>query len=389
MDKIEAYDFTQFEDSTEGWRDLTDENLIAHETMRDFLCSLLKRVAIYEQEKFYDLLAILFLTPSALSKCLPTVYAIGASGCGKSKIGKFAAQMWGVETFSPSSTFSSLRNAVDGSKFFQGDEERRIEKNTIFVFEDLDPQVLQEKPDIFRILKFGYSRATDLITIAKPDGGNIEFRTFCLKVISSVTPIFADARYGELRRRALVIPHQKLEIVPDHWIDVDLVPWHGFSAFVHGYWHNDIRCLRFIKARKELSQNARRKQEKYGIPSDVWTMLLDPLACGVTLGYESSEALELLANHYHNTNHFIKQRSVLHELLSKLVEEEQELQLERNLLRPNEKALPFSLSPKQVKSSLVLWEQEGFLIGKPSQSELSATMKDLNLRLTRQGWIKI
>ena len=80
------------------------------------------------------------------------------------------------------------------------------------VWEDIDASIFSNKPDIYRMFKFGYNRSTDKITISSKDiGMNLEFHCFCPKIFSSISSLHLDDRLRELKRRLIVIPFKSVE----------------------------------------------------------------------------------------------------------------------------------------------------------------------------------
>ena len=151
----------------------------------------------------------------------------GQSGSGKTTLAKIAKHLHGVSFNSSSDTFAGIRNSLDKRRIgyveipFADDESGRtcskqIERNTCMVRAvDVDASVFINSPDLYRLFKFGYDRSTDKITLSsKETGVNLEFRCFCPKVFSTISPLHLDDRFRELKRRLIVIPCKRVEELP-------------------------------------------------------------------------------------------------------------------------------------------------------------------------------
>lgn len=181
---------------------------------------------------------------------------------------------------SSSDTFAGIRNSLDKRRTtwveipLAGEPNRtyskEVEKNTCMVWDDVDASVFINSPDLYRLFKFGYDRSTDKITLSsKETGVNLEFRCFCPKVFSTISPLHLDDRFRELKRRLIVIPCKRVEelsearlaemgITTDNWqhglLNIDAYDWSGFSDEFQAYWDLE-KAQQFIETRRELTQS--------------------------------------------------------------------------------------------------------------------------------------
>jgi energy-coupling factor transporter ATP-binding protein EcfA2 len=160
--------------------------------------------------------------PSALCRVVPYLFLHGQSGSGKSTIAKIASYLHGISINSSSDTFAGIRNSLNDRRnsaieIASDDPKypsvyRVVERNTCMVWDDIDSSVFSNSPDLYRLFKFGYDRSTDKITLSSKEvGENLEFRCFCPKVFSSISPLHLNDRFKELKRRLIVIPCKRIE----------------------------------------------------------------------------------------------------------------------------------------------------------------------------------
>jgi hypothetical protein len=313
---------------------------------------------------------------------------VGQSGTGKSTLAKVIAKMRGVEPLSSASTFAAIRNVLTNTRY-KGDTKRfsddeSFEANTILVWEDIDIRVLEEKPDIYRMLKTGYDRATHIINISsqKP-GENIRFETFCGKVLSTIQPLWAFPKYSELERRIVLIPFRKHEQLPREIEDIDLYNFAELAFYYEAYWANEQRCELYVNTRKSL---ARRK------PSDItaleWTILVDLLTTGIVCGiWQSTKDAIEWAKRYLKASNEIKanQSSPFLELLKDYIEQEEILheRLKKNL------DSRLIISPEHLKETYTRWHRQGKIEISPMPQNVVEYMNRLGYSLTPKGWEKI
>jgi hypothetical protein len=224
-------------------------------------------------------------------------------------LAKVAKHLHGVSFNSSSDTFAGIRNSLDKRRntYIEipipdetgGTYNKEVERNTCMVWDDVDASVFINSPDLYRLFKFGYDRSTDKITISsKETGVNLEFRCFCPKVFSTISPLHLDDRFRELKRRLIVIPCKRVEEIPDvrlgelgitkdDWqsklLNLDAYSWDGFSKEFQNYWNLD-KAKQFIETRRKLTKS------KTGLNSQQLAISIDLLTTGIVSGlWETQE----------------------------------------------------------------------------------------------------
>lgn len=235
----------------------------------------------------YKVVAAYLVLPSALCLNVPIIFLYGASGSGKSQVGKFASKLWECKIYSPADTAASIRNDINKSKkhiveHYENDNEiphyRECEKNIMMVWDDIDPKILTTKPDIFRMLKVGCDRSTSIVSLSGEKTGTImEFDCFSPKIFSSVTPIHAIPEFHELSRRMLVVYHKPSNTLP---IFMDDYNWTSLHQRLQAFW--DLTSAgAFVDFRNRL---ARRSDRAKLIEPSRWSILKDFFTAGIITG---------------------------------------------------------------------------------------------------------
>ncbi|MCC3422333.1 MAG: hypothetical protein JGK28_31820, partial [Microcoleus sp. PH2017_07_MST_O_A] len=103
---------------------------------------------------------------------------------------------------------------------------------------------------------------------------NIEFRTFCPKLFTSVWQIESK----ELLRRTLVIRTKKTKDL-ENTVELDAINWSVPAAEIRNFWEQPINWHEFAATRKQLQASQKPRHSK-----EYWTLLRDLLATGVTTG---------------------------------------------------------------------------------------------------------
>ncbi|WP_319418869.1 hypothetical protein [Pleurocapsa sp. FMAR1] len=220
-----AFDYSGLFKSEEGtgdtWQGFYNDEL----TLAQNLLIALEQT-IFLPYDFYDIIAAYFLLPSALCKIVPYLFLNGQSGSGKSTVAKLAGYLHGSPVNSSSDTFAAIRNSLSKRKkawaYRQGAEPGEVgsavsvEKNICMVWDDVSASTFTNSPELYNMFKFGYDKSTDKIIVSSRETGvNIEFRCFCPKIFSSITPLHLDDRFKELKRRLIVIPCKRVEELTD------------------------------------------------------------------------------------------------------------------------------------------------------------------------------
>jgi energy-coupling factor transporter ATP-binding protein EcfA2 len=394
------YDYSQIFKSDSGmfdtWRDIYDDSL----SLPENLLSILKRTTFLPHD-FYDIITAYFLLPSALCRVVPYLFLYGQSGSGKSTLAKMASYLHGIDINSSSDTFAGIRNGLNERREthieISSDDPKypsvykKVERNTCMVWDDVDSTVFTNNPDIYRLFKFGYDRSTDKIVLSSDKvGENLEFRCFCPKVFSSISPLHLDDRFKELKRRLIVIPCKRIEelsderraemgVGRDNWqsklLDISAYDWKGFDKVFDEFWDYEMASV-FTVTRKELSCQLR------GLNSLQRAISLDLIATGVACGiWEDGEiALERLRAYWKWFKKETEENAGLSELLKQFIRQE-----ERNAKNGNRN---LEIYTPQVRGQVDMWVAQGWLYEKPRPREIKDSMLDLGMRLQQGRWIK-
>lgn len=271
-----------------SWRELIDESL---PLPQQFL-SLLKRTTILPKDFYRIVVAYAFL-PSVLAKVVPYLFLHGCSGSGKSNTVKLLSWLHGGKINSSTDSFAGIRNHLQERKyatlytFGDGDNpgtyREGIEQNCALFWEDIDPQVFQKYPDLYRLFKVGYDSSTSKIQISsEKTGKNLKFDCFCPKVFSSIHSFHTDYNYPEFRRRLIVIPTQKVEEIngfeTSELISLEDYNFSSLEEDFKKYWDLS-RSSEYLGLRKEIRPKIKFRSDRKqvvvdlittGLMTDIW-----------------------------------------------------------------------------------------------------------------------
>jgi hypothetical protein len=350
----------------------------------------------------YDIIAAYYLVPSALCRILPYLFLYGISGSGKSTLTKIPQYLHGVKSDSSSDTYAGIRNSLNARKYKNchisnpdpsvPDVWFDTEVNTMMIWDDVDPRVFGEKPDLYRLFKFGYDRATDKIEVSSiTTGQNEVFHCFCPKVLSSIHPLHTDPSFKELHRRMLVIPTQKIEEIPDdrrtelgivgnNWIDnildIDTIAWKGFNQTFDDYW-DEARSREFLLLRKEVAKKVR------GLSSLQRAICLDLITCGVACGIWKtiSEATDRFIDYFEWLE---GDKKIYGDALTQLIEQF----IEQEEVNAKAVGTEVEFHSKIILSMVDAWTSQGMLLEKPRPKEVRAVLNELGYRQSLGIWKK-
>lgn len=395
-----AFDYSQLYEPEDGvtgtWRELYNHSQALPWNVQNLL-----EKTVFLEHDYYDLVASYILLPSALCKLVPYLFFYGQSGSGKSTIAKLASYVHGVSINSSSDTFAGIRNSLNDRRYGyaelpMGEEDERtwnkkVEVNTCMVWDDIDASVFTNNQDLYRLFKFGYDRRTDKIILSSKEvGENLEFRCFCPKMFSSISPLHLDDRFRELRRRLIVIPCKRVEdlsksrrdelgITLDDWqtklIDIDDYSWKNFDKEFKSFWDMEL-AKAFIETRRVLSKTVR------GLSSQQRAISLDLLACGIASGIwsDEDEAIDRIKTYWQWFKSETEQSAGLGQLL-------------KEHLRQQEKnAQSIGIEPKvsvpELRNILDAWYDQGWLLERPRATAASELMLDLGWKVNKGIWSK-
>jgi hypothetical protein len=397
-----SFDYSVLSNTEDGvtntWREIYAEDLPLPVNLL-----LILQQAVFLPHDFYDIITAYFLLPSALCNVVPYLFFHGQSGSGKSALSKIAKYLHGVEFNSSSDTFAGIRNDLDQRKAawveataLNGDGEpysyrKKVEKNTAMVWDDLDADIFTRSPDLYRLLKFGYDRTTDKITLSSKEvGENLTFRCFCPKIFSSITPLHLDDRFKELKRRLIVIPCCRVEelskerlaeqnITVDDWqsklLKIDAYDWTGFSTLFQGYWDLDMARL-FFETRQKLVQSGT------GLNSQQLAISTDLLATGIASGiWESQEyAVSRMKTYWQWFKGETEGGTSLGQLLKGFLAAEAK--------NARASGRPPEVYSQAVYSQVKAWVDMNWLLEPPKNKEVANLMYDQGWRFKEGRWSK-
>ena len=379
---------------TDTWREVYDSSSPLSWNLLNIL-----RCTILLPHDFYDIIATYFLLPSVLCRNIPYLFLYGQSGSGKSTAAKLASYLHGVSINSSSDTFAGIRNELDKRRYKGVDvpdpdepgKTRYVhcEQNTFMVWDDVDATVFSSQPDLYRLFKFGVDKTTDKITLSGKDTGtNLEFRTFCPKVFSSISPLHLDDRFRELKRRLIVIPCKRVEelsdkrkvelnITDNNWqsklLDLGAYNWKGLKHEFAEFWDLE-QGKAFLDTRKLLGSSIN------GLGSQQRAISLDLLACGIVSGVWADEniALERIKTYWNWFRQETEKNASLGSLLRDYIRQE-----EKNA-RNGGKAL--EINTPCLRRQVTHWFDAGWLYEKPRLKEVKELMLDNGMRLQKGIW---
>ena len=318
--------------------------------------------------------------PSALSRCIPLLVCYGESGSGKSLTGFFASKLHDVQILSSSDTFASIRNTLNNHKYYDDG----TEKNFLMVWEDIDPTIFTDKPDIYRLLKYGIDKATDTISIALQNGVNMSFRVFSPKILSTISPLFSDDNFIEIKRRCLILTTKKIKDSDiNDLLNIREIDFNGFNDEFINFWHNEETCIKFVSYKRQLT-----KIKKHGLSPEKWLISVDLLATLLTLEIEFKhdeetliiddvfDAIEFINNYW---NYHDSVADDISDNLKKLIIE---------FLTENNIHSDVVIPPKILESKFDYWNSEGLIMVKNKRNQLITTMTNLGYKLTPKGYQK-
>lgn len=403
LEKSGFLDYSQFvSESAEPWQDIYDNSL----PLSQNLISILRQSVLLPRANIQVPIAVAYmLIPSALAKVVPILFSHGQAGTGKSTVGFLAAQVHGITLCTSGDTFASIRNFLSAQKWVFPDSQRG-ERNCMLVWDDIDEQLFATKPDIYRMLKVGYDKSSDIIRIAGANGENLEFRVFSPKITSSIQGLHNHPKYPEIQRRCLVLKHKKLELfslgerieagLDDDFsfsdqLNLKAIDWEGFDWKFRELWTNVENCKRYAEIRKKLTSRGK-KSFKLGehVNSDKWTISVDLCCAGIVSGVWSdiNEGVEAISAYWkwHKEN-IADENGAMMKLLREFIEKETQTIRETNQ-RLGYLAVNMEVSPEKLKNQLAFWQSRGELDMNPKVDVVVSVMGQLGWRLEPGKWVE-
>ncbi|MEH2172193.1 hypothetical protein [Nostoc sp.] len=392
-----------YKQEMESWEELWNDDLTLYQNVRSILS---QSVLLPQRDLMLPILATYILIPSKWALILPILFSWGGKGSGKSTTAIFANKLHGKnQTFSSTDTFSAIRNALDSMRWIDPAEKEMEKEGAILAWDNLHISTLKRDERIYQLLLFGYSRASDKISIAQPDGTNREFFVFSPKIISSVDDIHLCPDFEELHRRLLVIPHKSFEefnseerklyqdfdIFTDK-LDIDSIHWEGIEEKFYSFWNNTDNCKLYAKYRSMLTRKGK-KEFTHEMTSNQWVITVDLMVTGLILGTwkSPSEAISHMDSYWKYTDkHIFSQLGATTEHLKQFIEEEVGTQriLNQQLIEKGKPGISLVISPQKLKNRIAYHHARGELEINPRQQDIIIIMSRLGWRLTSKGWME-
>lgn len=362
-----------------GWNGSVDVNLYSK--------LLRMSVKLPHQEIQENILLAGILTPMPLADMLPIIFCHGASGSGKSNIGKFAYTIYGNRPVTGATTYSAIKRKIDGMSRAI-DQGRTIDLPHALVWDDISLPVMKSSPAMYSVIKSGYDRETAVIEMADRDSDNgvVKFHCFGLRVFSSVYPYYADVDFCEMTRRMLVIETRKSPDADD-LISFPNTDWTGLKEVTNSLWENPQNHGKYFEYKRQVLAYARNEKP---LPAERSALCADLLTTGLTLGIWNTvnQAYEQLREFYASTDELARcKASIVARVIAKFIETQEK---EHKIKKRDYKIF---IRPLEI-SDLIKQNQAQQVIDRSLRyGELHGIMSDLGWELTGTGsnavWAKI
>jgi hypothetical protein len=387
----------------DNWREYWDKN---NSLYRNVFNIVSQSVFIPNKSVVLPIAVTYLLIPTKWSLKCGILFSFGDEGSGKSTIAKLATKIHGVPyVFSPSDTFASIRNALDGLRWIDPGTKEYEKEGAILCWDNIHTETLEKDIKIYQLLLFGYDRGTDKISIAGADGSNRDYHVYCPKIISSINPIHLVPQFGELVRRLFLIPHKKWEkftslekkeyknvdINVDR-LDPDVVDWTDIEQMFLMFWNTPENCQNYVAWRKQLTKKGKRA---FVIPPTMssanWTISIDLIATGLVVGCWGNiqEAVDAVGNYWDYINvNFLMESTASMGHLKEFIGSEAGYQLNANSLLVNHGLAPTKIiiSSTKLKNFMVGLQNEGKLDVTPRTKDTNHMMWILGWKHTVKGW---
>lgn len=389
----------------ESWECLWNENLTLYENAYSILS---QSVFLPNKTLILPLATIYILMPCKWSKVAPIMFNWGDKGSGKSTIATLANYIHGFkQTFSPTDTFASVRNALDAMRWVNNEEKDLEKEGALLAWDNIHINTLERDPKLYQLLLFGYNRSTDRIRIASTQGKNIDYHVYCPKIISSIEPIHLVPEFNELQRRLIVIPHKPFEKfnseemqdyegidIKSDRLELDSISWDGIEKEFLTFWNTPEYCQNYVAWRGMLT---RKGKKPFKLPPTIsgenWTISIDLIATGLTLKVWNSpqNAIDYLGDYweYINLKIFSESSATLGHLRN-FINEEVGLMLSLNTKIIESGGVPHEIliNPQKLKDRLVWLQNTGQLDITPRQKDINFLMWELGWKLSVKGWVQ-
>ena len=232
----------------------------------------LKMVATGIEEEEYKILAAFTCLPSIMCDIVPVIQLYGEPGSGKSQLLLAVSNLSGQKLISGQSTGASFKNHINQIRWYDSST-MTTERDCLLLVDNVNSSTFDSDEALGAFLN-GYNRATDIQFISGGKGLNIEFRTFCPKLFTSVW----DVESKELRRRMLVIKTTKVHLLDD-LVYVNDINWSVAATQLKSFWVQQEHHSNFDQINKAIKSA---KKPLHG--REYWTLVADLMTTGVVAG---------------------------------------------------------------------------------------------------------
>lgn len=268
-DKMTINDFAnKFNYDDEDGINVFDETIPLGENLTKALTLITAGLKPWE----YKLLASYASLPSMLCKILPIVELFGQAGSGKTQLLLAVASISNQGVISGQSTGASLKNHINNIRWVDPDN-KSVEKNCLLLIDNLNEDSFKKEEYLSSFLN-GYNKKTDRCFISNGKGQNIEFKTFCPKMYTTIW----EKTSTELARRTIVIRTIKTAKL-DNVLDPDDIYWESLRSAVKFFWREETNWQLFKSLDRSFNKLPKPKHSK-----EHWTLLKWVLVSGVTIG---------------------------------------------------------------------------------------------------------
>lgn len=358
-EKMTINDFaSQFNCDDEDGINVFDETLSVGENLTKVLTLITAGLKPWE----YKFLAAYASLPSMLCKVLPVVELFGQAGSGKTQLLLAVSAISGQGVISGQSTGASLKNHINSIRWVDPDS-KSVEKNCLLLIDNLNQDSFKKEEYLSFFLN-GYNKKTDKCCISNGKGQNIEFRTFCPKMYTTIW----EKTSTELARRTVVIKTTKTTKL-DNVLDPDDIYWKPLKDSVKLFWKEEDNWQLF----KDLDRNFH-KLPKPRHSKEQWTLLKWVLVSGVTIGIWSdlNTAIAETSNWLYAA---LKSRHTLLEVLV-LKSLEDILGFKQNEWQTLSQSVKIHIIPRHLKDAIDVAVRDG-LIDKPKLSDVQQVLTKL------------
>lgn len=310
----------------------------------------------------YNFLSAYATLPSILCKILPIVEIVGSAGSGKSQLLLAISSVSGQSVISGQSTGASLKNHINFIRWADP-ETKTCEKNTLLLIDNLNEDSFKKEEYLSSFLN-GYNRKTDRCFISNGKGQNIEFRTFCGKLYTTIW----EKSSTELARRVVTIRTTKTASL-DGLLDPDDISWKETRSRLKTFWEQKSNWLAFKEVEKRYGATPKPKHSK-----EYWTLLKYPLISGVVVGSWDTLATAIDETSVWLDNALKSRNTLLELIILKSIEEA--LGFKQVEWPELSKKVKIHIPPKPLKAALEIAVADG-LIEKPKLSEVQQCLSKL------------